>query len=438
MRQNDFLTNNFNLIYIILFTIGLFLSFWYATHQIIDGDQLQMIYTGYSGFYTGNWSSYGNAASVVGNVPGSLLGFVVGLPLFIVDSPWAPMSFLILLHALSFFLLDNVIKNIFDSKIRLVFLVIYWLNPWFLFENILYNPSYLFFFSALHLWTAFKMKDEKSFTYSFLHILSIGMAMQLHYSWVILAVMSAYLFYKNIIKINWYGIVFSFVVIIGSLIPYIQEFMQNESIRQNNNSSGDRYIGWGGIHVYPVLKAFLYWLRYGSFIFTNKLITGANFDWLTASHILQQILKYTYQIVLFAFGALTIWISFKANKYFYTQVKGTFFNRIMVKIDNETWVTIYLLGALVGIFISAVLSPIVFSYWHLIIVFPYALMPFLLYVQKFELDKISKYFIPVIVYLICINIIAAIDSKKYSHDVSYVDQTNKYVKDTKFISGKSN
>ena len=294
MQENNYLTNNFKLIYFSLFSLGLFLSYWYATHQIVDGDITQMLDKGYHGFYTGEWSSYGNAASVVGNVPGSLLAFVVGLPLFVVDSPWAPMGFLIFLHAASFFLLDNIVTNIFNSQIRLVFLVIYWLNPWFLFENILYNPSYLFFFSALHLWTAFKLKEEKSFIYSFLHVLSIGMAMQLHYSWIILAIMSAVLLYKNTVKVNWYGVVFGFAVIVISLIPYLQEFMQNEAIRSNEgNKDGERYIGWGGVHVYPVLKSFLYWLRYGSFIFTNKLITGADFDWLTTSTLLQQILKYT-------------------------------------------------------------------------------------------------------------------------------------------------
>lgn len=433
MRQNDFLVNNFRFLYTTLFILGLVLSFWYAKHQIVDGDITQMLDKGYRGFYTGKWSSYGNAASVVGNIPGSLLAFVVGLPLFVVDSPWAPMSFLILLHAASFFLLDNVVKNIFSNKLRLIILVIYWLNPWFLFENILYNPSYLFFFSALHLWTAFKMKDENSFIYSFLHLLSIGMAMQLHYSWIILAVMSAYLFYKNIIKINWYGIAFSLFVIIVSLIPYIQEFIQNEAIRSNEgNKNGERYIGWGGVHVYPVLKAFLYWLRYGSFIFTNKLVTGADFDWLTTSHILQQVLKYIYQIIIFGFGALTIWISYKANKYLYSHIKGSLFTRFSTEIEKEKWLRTYILGALVGVFISAVLSPIIFNYWHLLIIFPYALLPFLLFATQYEDNHVNKYFIPVIIYLIVINMIASIDSKKYSFDVDYSKQTNIYIDSKKF------
>jgi signal transduction histidine kinase len=86
-------------------------------------------------------------------------------------------------------------------------MVIYWLNPWFLFENTLWNPSYLSFFTAVHFWAAFHMQQKKSFWYSFLHLLAIGMAVQLHYSWPILAVISSFLFYRGIIKIHWLGLV---------------------------------------------------------------------------------------------------------------------------------------------------------------------------------------------------------------------------------------
>jgi len=432
MQKNNYLIKYFKTLYILLFSLGLALSYWYAMHQIVDGDITQMLDKGYHGFFTGEWSSYGNAASVVGNVPGSLLALVVGLPLFIVDSPWAPMSFLILLKAGSFFLLDNVIKHSFDNTIRLVFLVIYWLNPWFLFENILYNPSYLFFFSALHLWSAFQLREKNSFFYSFLHLLSIGMAMQLHYSWIILAVMSLFLLYKNIVKVNWFGVFFAAFVIVVSLIPYIQEFMQNEAIRQNQDAKdGDRYIGWGGIHVYPVLKAFLYWLRYGSFIFTNKLVTGANFDWLTTIAIMQQVLKYAYQVVIFAFGALTLWISFQANKYLYQKIKGTYFRRYQEETNLQAWLQNYILAALTGILVSAILSPIVFNYWHLLIIFPFALFPFLLYIYNEKKEKISSYFLPIVIYLFCINLIAAIDSKKYDLHADYSEQVVQYIADKK-------
>ena len=117
------------------------------------------------------------------------------------------------LHLLSYFLFDSVLKDIFKTDVRLLFLVLYWLNPWFLFENILYNPSYLFFFSALHLWSAYKQREKSSFFYSLLHVMAIGLALQFHYSWIVLALISLYLLYRKMVKVNWYGVFFGAVVI---------------------------------------------------------------------------------------------------------------------------------------------------------------------------------------------------------------------------------
>ena len=429
MSQKDFLRDNFKIIYAALFLIGLFFSFWYASHQILTGDQTQMLYKGYMGFLNGTWISYGNAASAVGNVPGSLSSLVIGLPLFVFNSPWAPMSFLIALHVVSFLLLDNIVKDVFSAKIRLVFVVLYWINPWFLFENILYNPSYLFFFSALHVWSAYKLREERSFLYSFLHVLSIGMAMQLHYSWIILGIISTFLLYKNIVKVNWYGVVFAFVVIGASLVPYLHELMNNEAIRENpGNKDGHRYIGWGGVHVYPVFKAFIYWLRYASFIFPNKLAMSSSFDWVSSYHGVQLVFKYLFKIVFIVIGALSIWIAFKANKLFYHDVKTSAFKRLSTDIGKDEWLKMYVVGALVGVFISAVLSPIIFSYWHLIIVFIAALIPLLFFAQKEE-KKITKYFFIVVGYLLLINSIASIDSRKFSYKHDYIQDTNAYIKE---------
>jgi len=416
---------NFTKIQILLLLLGLGLSFFYASHQILTGDQIQMIYKGYMAAYKDVWINYGNAASAVGNVPGSMLTYVVALPVMLFDSPWSPMVFLIFLHFGSYLLLDNVIKDIFKSDLRLVFLVIYWLNPWFLFENILYNPSYLFFFSALHFWSAYKQRQKSSFWYSFFHMLSIGLAMQFHYSWIILSIISLYLVYRNIVKVNWFGVAFAVIVIALSLIPYLEAVMQNSAITKHADDTG-RYIGWGGVHVYPVLKSFLYWLRYGSFFFPNKLMTSANFDWLTSIHFIQILFTYAYKGIVIIIGAITIYFSYKANRNFYEDLKGKMFVRQETH-SKEEWLKLYVFGALLGVFISAVLSPIVFNYWHLIIVFPFAIMPFLIYFQKYSNKYLTKFLIFSVSYFILINIMGAIDSKKYDIDKNYTDDVTSYV-----------
>lgn len=424
---------HFTALQFLLLGLGLALSLFYAQHQILTGDQLQMIEKGYRGAYTGVWSSFGNAASVVGNVPGSMISLVVGLPVMLVDSPWSPMLLLILLHLFSYFLLDNILKNIFKTDIRLVFLVIYWLNPWFVFENILYNPSYLFFFSALHLWSAYQLREKSSFTYSALHVVSIGFALQFHYSWLILGIISLYLLYRNMVKVNWFGVAFGTLLVGLSLVPYAIEFINNTAIRHNQSvKEGERYIGWGGVHVYPVLKSFIYWLRYGSFLFPNKLIASANFEWIGVSSVVQTILIYLYKAVVFSIGAVSIYISYKANRYFYERVKSIAFHRKGAIDTAQEWLILYVFGALFGVFISSILSPIIFSYWHLIIVFPFAIIPFLLYFQQFSQKFLDKFILFVTLYFILINVMGAIDSRKYSIRKNYVDDVNAYV--TKIIT----
>ncbi|MGL5505908.1 MAG: 3-deoxy-D-manno-octulosonic acid transferase, partial [Aeromonas veronii] len=112
-----------------------------------------MLYKGYLGAYEGVWLSYGNAASAVGNVPGSLSAWLIGGPLLLWDSPYAPMVLLLAMRLVGFLLFDAVIRQVFDDRVRLLFLVLCWLNPWFQYESLLYNPSYLFLFSAMHCWS---------------------------------------------------------------------------------------------------------------------------------------------------------------------------------------------------------------------------------------------------------------------------------------------
>ncbi len=390
-----------------------------------------MIQKGYLGAHNGVWQSYGNAASAVGNVPGSLSALVIGVPLMLWDSPWAPMVFLIALHLASFLLFNAVIKQIFNPAIQLIFLLLYWLNPWFLFENVLYNPSYLFFFGALHFWSAYHMRENKSFGYTLLHLLSIAMAMQLHYSWIILAMISLYLYVRGIIKINWFGVFAAFALTALSLIPYFQAYLSHPEIRQNpGNKDGARYIGWGLVHVYPIFKGIIYWFRYPSFLFSNTLAMYTGFDWLTTHPIIQKIVQYTYKGIIEIIGIASLWIVWKANYHSWKLIKPIAFTRSFSDYSQQQWLLMYALGTFIAILISGALSPIVFNYWHLIIAFGFSLFPILIFIDSFirhDSKHVIKYILFIVLYFGLINLIAANDSKKFSYTQDYQQQTLEYV-----------
>ncbi|MGL5250225.1 MAG: 3-deoxy-D-manno-octulosonic acid transferase, partial [Enterovibrio sp.] len=371
------------------------------------------------------WLAFGNAASAVGNVPGSLSAWLIGGPLLLWDNPWAPMLLLIALRVVSFLLFDSVLRGIFSAPVRILFAVLYWLNPWLLYDSLLYNPSYLCFFTALHFWSAYKLKDSPSFVYSLLHVLAIGGAMQLHYSWPVLALISCFLLYRGMAKPAWSGVASAIVLLLVSLIPYIQEYSVNSELSRES----DRYIGYGAVHVYPVLKAISYWLRYGSMLFSNRIITDSTFDWLTQIEWLRMVVKYSWQALLFAIGAISLVLSARINWQSFQQIKGKLRRELPVE-SNTTWLLLFAAAAVFAILVNAMLSPITFSYWHLILAYPLALLPILVAGQTL-LSKDRRRFVLLLtscaIFFVLVNLIAANDSNKYSFKVNYVEQVNAYL-----------
>ncbi|MCX4045499.1 3-deoxy-D-manno-octulosonic acid transferase [Aeromonas veronii] len=419
---------------------GLLLSWLFSDHQLLTGDQTQMLYKGYLGAYEGVWLSYGNAASAVGNVPGSLSAWLIGGPLLLWDSPYAPMVLLLVMRLVGFLLFDAVIRQVFVDPVskgnaRLLFLVLCWLNPWFQYESLLYNPSYLFLFSAMHCWSAWHMRERASFWHMIVHLLAIGMAMQLHYSWPLLAVISTYLFWRRILKVSWSGVVVAALLIGASLIPYAMEVMSNSHITQNvDPEARQRYIGWGLVHVYPVLKSVIYWLRYGSWLFASKLVNDTQFIWLVGHEYLQMTAVWLWRVVIYGVGSATVLLAAKANWQLWRDLKPRLLRSDRASVDGTSWLGLYALAAVLAVLVSAALSPIIFNYWHLMLIFPYALFPILLLLVSWSRNHpqwVGKGLLAATLFCTAVNLIAASDSTKFSYQADYKQQVQEYLQEMK-------
>ncbi|MCZ0753824.1 3-deoxy-D-manno-octulosonic acid transferase [Aeromonas enteropelogenes] len=412
---------------------GLLMSLVFFQFQILTGDQTQMLYKGYLGAYEGVWLSYGNAASAVGNVPGSLSAWLIGGPLLLWDSPYAPVLLLLAMRLVGFLLFDAVIRQVFGDRVRLLFLVLCWLNPWFQYESLLYNPSYLFLFSAMHCWSAWHMRERASFWHMIVHLLAIGMAMQLHYSWPLLAVMSTYLFWRRILKVSWSGVAVAALLIGASLIPYAMEVMSNSQITQNvDPEARQRYIGWGLVHVYPVLKSVLYWLRYGSWLFASKLVNDTQFIWLAGHEYLQLAAVWLWRLVIYGVGSATVLLAAKANWQLWKRLKPRLMRSDRAPVDGESWLGLYAVAAVLAVLVSAALSPIIFNYWHLMLIFPYALFPMLLLLVEWSRRYprwVGKGLLAATLFCTVVNLIAATDSTKFSYQADYQQQVETYLQE---------
>ena len=139
---------------------------------------------------------------------------------------------------------------------------------------------------------------------------------------------------------------------------------------------------------------------------------------------------YAYRGLLYGVGLWTLFDSFKASWFLLKRVKVFWWHRLShKKLDNEQWLLLYIAASAVAILISAGLSPTVFGYWHLIMLYPFAAMNMLVYLthHKVEPKNFWRYLMLIGAFSIFVNIVAAHDSVKFTYKVPYVEQVEAWL-----------
>ena len=409
--------DNFNIFLIIV--VSTILAIIFQSNQIIDGDQLQMLEKGYHGAILGEFLPYGNAASTVGNVPGSLSSYIVGYPLHMYMHPYSPVAVLILLRVLGIIFFINALAKLFSAKTCVIATAFYSLAPWFLYDELVYNPAYLSFGAAVFLNMLVRLRAYSHrlpystiFFSSMMLALSAGYCLQLHFSWPVLVVLCGVLYLRKDIKISFLGIFVGLLIVGASLIPYINELIQNNAIR-TNQSETDRYIGYGLVHVYPMLKGLWYWFRYASLLMTQKALVPSFAD---SSPMYLEILRYIYLGFTQLVGAITLMVSMYAT---YKIIASSPYTHS----DGIRFVRSCTIASLIAILVVGALSTITFSYWHLIIMFAFALLPVLALIERSHRIQ-TRSIVYVIVIMLIFDVVSAVNSQKFNMNVSYKDQVN--------------
>jgi hypothetical protein len=90
---------------------------------------------------------------------------------------------------------------------------------------------------------------------------------------------------------------------------------------------------------------------------------------------------------------------------------------------------LYIAASAVAILISAGLSPKVFGYWHLIMLYPFVAMNMLVYLthHKVEPKNFWRYLMLIGVFSVFVNIVAAHDSVKFIYNVPYAEQVEAWL-----------
>ncbi|WP_017002665.1 hypothetical protein [Enterovibrio norvegicus] len=166
-------------------------------------------------------------------------------------------------------------------------------------------------------------------------------------------------------------------------------------------------------------------------MFSNRLITDVSFDWITTISWLQMTIQYCWQALLYLVGATTVVISAKVNWRAWKTIKPII-KRDKPIADDTHWLLLFAGATVLAIIINAMLSPITFSYWHLILTFPLALIPVLIAAETWRIampERFSRGLIALSAFFLVVNLVAAHDSDKYSYNVDYAEQVQQYLID---------
>ncbi len=407
MKFNAFQKN----VLLIIIVLGLAQGLFYAWNVVMTSDQEQLLAKGIKLAFFGQWEHYGNLITSGGNVPGSLTTSLVGLPLMLVDSPMSPQVLVGLLQLASLLLLIGALKGTFTPLQIIVFAGLFWLSPWRVSKAILWNPSWLFLATALHLYTFDRLvKKPKSFWMSFLHILAIGYAFELHPSALLLAIMSGFLYLRKVFRVNWPAVGLAIILILISLVPWFMTLQGNESLAPLvDEGLGNFHYGFGLTHPFSLLKGVMYWPRYTSFVFPHFIFSNLDYSRFGGAG-MQGAVRNGFDSLRWLLGGISIFFCLWG---FGWQLRRIWQQRFKCPAPLEN----YILAGLIAMVLLVVLSPAELSHWHLYLLLPVANIAFCRFLfQRFHwlaAGTARALFITVMIYFILFNVMANFIAPNY-------------------------
>jgi hypothetical protein len=364
-----------------LFLVGLSISIAMLVRSQVGGDQLNLLARGWLLAEHGIWVQYGNPTSAGGKEAGGVTSVLVGLPLMVWRDYRAPVALVLLFHVLAYGLLDRVVRDAGGDRLRLIFCAAYWLNPWRLYySGYLWNPNYLFLFSAVHLWTALRCHARASFWHSCLQTVAVGFACQLHPSAVVLGVASALLVWGGRLKLHWAGVGLGTALVAASLVPYAAAAWQDPAILPGENG----FFGRGLLLVHPLLKGLSMWFRFASLSLSIKIL---NFDF---SPLFATALAIPIEIALkglnYIVAPLTLVAAVLANRWIATRVRR---RRGRDWSAPRVWLQGYVTYVFAAAVVTYAISPTTVMPWQCIAVFHAAVLPLALWATALSRSRVA-------------------------------------------------
>jgi hypothetical protein len=250
----------------IAFAAGLLLAALMVARSQVGGDQLNLLARGWLLAVRRRMVWFGNPLSTGGKAPGGITSLLVGLPLLAWRDHRAATAAVALCHLAAYLVLDRTLARIVSPWERLAFVILYWLSPWQLyFGTFLWNPNYLFLGGAVHLATAWRLRRAPDLAASLLHTATLVLAMQIHPSFLLLAVASVLLWWRGYLRPHAGGAALGAALGALPLVPWAREVIAHPALLAEAHKG---FPGRGLVFSLP--RGILYWLRYSSFSLAGR------------------------------------------------------------------------------------------------------------------------------------------------------------------------
>ncbi len=250
------------------FVLGLSIGLLMVVNSQLSGDQVQLLNLGWQLSHNHVWVPHGMITSAGGFSPGGFSALLVAAPLYLWNDYRAPALFILLCHAGAFLLLIRALKPALTELGRYLLLVLLWLSPWHLyFAAHVWDANYMFVFAVLHLVTAQRMAQQRDTATTAVHVMLLGLSLQIHTSGAILCILSLLLFASRRLKVSWTGFVLGTLVCAASLVPWVLAVRQDPALLP----AGKGFLLRGLVYVFPLLRGVLYWLKLSSLTFVERM-----------------------------------------------------------------------------------------------------------------------------------------------------------------------
>jgi len=348
----------------LIFGMGFALSIVMAMRSQIGGDQHLMLDLGWAFVADGQWLQYGMPTSAGGRSPGGLMSLLMAIPLWAWPDYRSPAVFIAILHAFGFIILAYTLRVTLTRRGMWLLMLLVWLNPWRMyFSAHIWNSNLMFIAAILHLASAQHMAKKKEAWNSCAQTLLIALAMQIHTSAAVLAVLSLLLWWKHVIKIHWGGIAIGVILGIASYIPWLVTIHNDPTL-----TPGDKgFLLRGLIYVFPLVRGILYWIKMPSLFFASRM-EDLNFSTLVDNNINTALIwlgtAATY------LGYLTLIPSAWAHWRFTRKLWPAVRHPINPPKNPRVWLKIYIALSLVAAIFCFCVSPTTIMFWQVFISIP--------------------------------------------------------------------